>query len=934
MRSQRTTKIPLKFDDFVHSKNNSTTSKKKNATKNKGKNTGYKSDGCGVNRDVGVSDTMGEIVEEMEAMDDREGDNSNGGMSSEEEGVKGDKTGDLGKNDMEHYNEQSPSEGVSKENDDIKEVNAVKKTFAEVIDENLIDNDRKLECIPTEIDENGVEVVVFNDVMVAEGIKRWDLTLCGFFVGHKMAVNELRYNLRRMWSRFGFKDIVDYNNGVYYMKFHHEEGLNNVVNIQKWSVDLKLDNTELERIPLWVRLCNIPIEAWTVKGISALASRIRKPLIMDYVTASKCKQGVGLVRFARVLIKVNAKKEMSDNVEVVYKSSKGSFQCRNNIKVIYEWKSHVWTDCGVFGHDDRKCPKKVPINLIKDRSEKSETVMQKTSEKVSKESPDMKNDKASGSDKKVHEESTKKWSVHKDILDAMKRSANKYSLFELCDVDEQNELRDLKKMEVVEEFLNKNAIPTENDMMKWDIDMVAYYKQKKELLVDKGELVEEEDVLEEVNGIARNFKIGTWNIRGLSSSDKQKEVMKFIKEENLQVCAILETHLKNKRIVSVCDRIYGRWNWITNMRYCNKGCKIMIGWNEDVVSIFVIHMARQSTLVKLETISNVKFYGAFIYAANGGIEMRELWKDLEIYRRIVRTDPWYLSGDMNVTLAPNEHSVGGSNVSSDMKEFQCCVNNIEVEDINSSGLFYTWTKNLHKVKQGGQTGILKKLDRIMGSEDFMSRFSQAYALFLPYIISDHCPTVLILPKCVQAKKKPFKFANFTTEKEESIPLVNQLWEEREEGCKMEAVKEVQHKIDKDPHNHDLRSEEAGTFKAYTEAMKEEELILYQKVKVKWLSVRDRNNAYFHKAIKSRQQRNRIDAICDENGSRVEGGEVAEKFVNHFQIFLGESKKVGKISNMESLFQNKLSEEDDMAMIREVIDDEIKQAMFKIDDNKI
>ncbi|GJV78567.1 RNA-directed DNA polymerase, eukaryota, reverse transcriptase zinc-binding domain protein [Tanacetum coccineum] len=769
------------------------TGKKKNATKNKGKNTGYKLDGCGVNGDVGVSDTMGEIVEEMEAMDDREGDNSNGGMSSEEE-----------------------VRGVSKENDDIKEVNAVRKTFAK-------------------IDENGVEVVVFDDVMVAEGIKRWDLTLCGFFVGHKMAVNELRYNLRRMWSRFGFKDIVDYNNGVYYMKFHHEEGLNNVVNSGPWMI--------------------VPIEAWTVKGISALASIIRKPLIMDYVTASKCKQGVGLVRFARVLIKVNAKKEMSDNVEVVYKSSKGSFQCRKNIKVIYDWKSPVCTDCGVFGHDDRKCPKKVAINLIKDRSEKSETVMQnqsnengrkdqegfvevrskknvginkkvkrpnfranpqnnrhgnnvknvyqaknksqvdkdktplRTSEKVSKESPDMKNDKASGSDKKVHEESIKKWYVHKDILDAMKRSANKYSLFELYDVDEQNELRDLKKME-----------------------------QKKELLVDKGELVEEEDVLEEVNGIARNFKIGTWNIRGLSSSDKQKEVMKFIKEENLQVCAILETHLKNKRIVSVCDRIYGRWNWITNMRYCNKGCRIMIGWNEDVVSIFVIHMARQSAFEKLETISNVKFYGAFIYAANGGIEMRELWKDLEIYRRIVGTDPWYLSGDMNVTLAPNKHSVGGSNVSSDMKE--------------------------------------------------------------------------------------------------------------------EVVKEVQHKIDKDPHNHDLRSEEAGTFKAYTEAMKEEELILYQNAKVQWLSVGDRNNAYFHKAIRSRQQRNRIDAICDENGSRVEGGEVAEQFVNHFQIFLGESNKVGKISNMESLFQNKLSEEDDMAMIREVTDDEIKQAMFKIDDNKI
>ncbi|GJV93835.1 zinc finger, CCHC-type containing protein [Tanacetum coccineum] len=130
--------------------------------------------------------------------------------------------------------------------------------------------------IPTKIDENGVEVVVFDDVMVAEGSKRWELTLCGFFVGYRMSINELRYNLKRMWSKFGFKDIVDCHNGVFFMKFHYE-------------VDLNLDNTELDKIPLWVKLCNVPLEAWTVKGISALASRLGKPLVMDTITEYKCK---------------------------------------------------------------------------------------------------------------------------------------------------------------------------------------------------------------------------------------------------------------------------------------------------------------------------------------------------------------------------------------------------------------------------------------------------------------------------------------------------------------------------------------------------------------------------------------------------------------------------------------------------------------------
>ncbi|GKE22706.1 hypothetical protein Tco_1434218 [Tanacetum coccineum] len=84
-------------------------------------------------------------------------------------------------------------------------------------------------------------------------------------------------------------------------------------------------------------------------------------------------------------------------------------------------------------------------------------------------------------------------------------------------------------------------------------------------------------------------------------------------------------------------------------------------------------------------------------------------------------------------------------MTSDMKDFQRCVNSIEVEDINSSGLFYTWTKNLHKTKTGCYTGILKKLDKVMGNEDFSNRFCQSYAMFLPYIIYDHCPSILVIP---------------------------------------------------------------------------------------------------------------------------------------------------------------------------------------------
>nr|GEX42917.1 hypothetical protein [Tanacetum cinerariifolium] len=108
-----------------------------------------------------------------------------------------------------------------------------------------------------------------------------------------------------------------------------------------------------------------------------------------------------------------------------------------------------------------------------------------------------------------------------------------------------------------------------------------------------------------------------------------------------------------------------------------------------------------------------------------GSKRRNLWRDLINDSRYVNGKPWCIVKDMNVTLHPNEHSCRASVMS--MVEFQNCLNDIKVEDICSSGLQFTWTKNLHKAKLGIMTGILKKLDRIMSNEDFIKQFPQAHA---------------------------------------------------------------------------------------------------------------------------------------------------------------------------------------------------------------
>ncbi|GJY90062.1 hypothetical protein Tco_0505258 [Tanacetum coccineum] len=67
-----------------------------------------------------------------------------------------------------------------------------------------------------------------------------------------------------------------------------------------------------------------------------------------------------------------------------------------------------------------------------------------------------------------------------------------------------------------------------------------------------------------------------------------------------------------------------------------------------------------------------------------GKERRILWKNLIASNRIVNNKPWCLLDDFNVTLKLEEHTAGGSNISEDMQELFDCINETEVEDINSS----------------------------------------------------------------------------------------------------------------------------------------------------------------------------------------------------------------------------------------------------------
>nr|GEZ39897.1 ATPase, F1/V1/A1 complex, alpha/beta subunit, zinc knuckle CX2CX4HX4C [Tanacetum cinerariifolium] len=162
------------------------------------------------------------------------------------------------------------------------------------------------------------------------------------------AWGSVRYHTRRIWNKFGLKDVIA-KNGMFYFKFQDEEGINEVINngpwminnkplmVQKWCIDICMDKAEPSKIHVWVKMRNVSIEAWSVKGISALASSIGKPVIMDEVTTKTYVTGIRRIGFARVLVDINAKKGIKDKVKVMYKSKNISEGTKKIVNVEYSW---------------------------------------------------------------------------------------------------------------------------------------------------------------------------------------------------------------------------------------------------------------------------------------------------------------------------------------------------------------------------------------------------------------------------------------------------------------------------------------------------------------------------------------------------------------------------------------------------------------------
>lgn len=344
-----------------------------------------------------------------------------------------------------------------------------------------------------------------------------------------------------MWNKFGLKQILNNENGTFVFKFNNAQGLQTVIEsgpwivnnkpmvVQKWSTSINMNTTEPTTLPIWIKLTNLPLEAWSTKGLSALASRIGKPLIMDAMTTKMCTQGVGRLGYARVLVEADVSKGLNDYIDVLYQSKEDNMKFMKKVHVIYDWKPPMCEHCKVFGHSFEKCSKRdrveeqraedkvdeegfVQVNNKKHSKNGGDKKVQQPKDKgvahakhkyVQKEKQHPGNtQKETKQPEKTQASPSKTWKVDKEVMQAVKVTASKYAVLENQDEDieevYQQALSD-KEKDIVNKYVDEKYQPDINITEKWKKEMFRYFKDRWEEKYGYNKNVNmEESVLNEV----------------------------------------------------------------------------------------------------------------------------------------------------------------------------------------------------------------------------------------------------------------------------------------------------------------------------------------------------------------------------------------------------------------------------------------------------
>ncbi|XP_077228456.1 uncharacterized protein LOC143861414 [Tasmannia lanceolata] len=340
------------------------------------------------------------------------------------------------------------------------------------------------------------------------------------------------------------------------------------------------------------------------------------------------------------------------------------------------------------------------------------------------------------------------------------------------------------------------------------------------------------------------------------------------------------------------------WKCVPNYSHAVNG-RIWVIWNPATIHFAPITVSDQFVHGHVHLLQSRKeILLTAIYARNYGGDRKRLW---DFLKATPNSDiPWIACGDYNIIRFMDEKFGGSNPAREDMEDFNNCIDFCSLHDLKSVGETLSWSNN-------SRVGDLKlrRLDRALVNDDWISSFPNSFVKYKSSIISDHSPLVIHLQDCEPKDPKPFRFLNAWLDD-------LSLYEQVERACKLKLVKtaiktwnknifgrvdiylpivrndleNAQAEVKANPSSVVLRNKADDLKDLFLQTAKQEESIIRQKSRNFWLTKEDTNSSFFHAAVRARRNRNNIYGTSNDQGEIItDPDSIASIYVDYFARIL-------------------------------------------------
>ncbi|CAI9115566.1 OLC1v1016491C1 [Oldenlandia corymbosa var. corymbosa] len=208
--------------------------------------------------------------------------------------------------------------------------------------------------------------------------------------------------------------------------------------------------------------------------------------------------------------------------------------------------------------------------------------------------------------------------------------------------------------------------------------------------------------------------------------------------------------------------------------------KIWIFWTNDF-DVTLLGDSEQALHLDVKHLqSSTQFLIIAVYAKSTRKGRNELWKELTQFRNQHLGDPWMMGSDFNVIHNLDEYSGNSQPDQAAIEDFNQWINFCDLTEIQTIGSDYTWVGN----RQNGW--VLKKLDRILYTEEWLSLFPISTVQHLNRASSDHSPLLHQFNHTMESRPRLFRFQKMWLRRQSFLSMVKQNWDQPVQGYGMYA----------------------------------------------------------------------------------------------------------------------------------------------------